>query len=493
MQQFLSLILFIIALGVLITIHELGHFLTAKAFKVYCSDFSIGFGYKILKIGRKPKDEKKDSLFFINSKNEKRETTFSIGIFPLGGYVAMLGEDDNDLLKEKPELKGRSLEDISYWKKLIIMFAGIAMNFVLAFVIFFIAASCFEQSKVDYINVISVTDSSTMNKYLTYDIEGNEPIEVSSPVDYGNDDQNYYFLKTNAPKDETNSLIYSINDPTQPVVILNNTNYYSLIIDTSSVGYNDTDFSLSFKLVLAEVITNNGVNEYYPKLNDNKAYTYYTFSKGEEIKPISVSVMNNVTKEAVSGYLHLSLSDSNTINRLGFGTFVYRYWNGLNSLKVTGETFANSTSLIGRALFSLFYDSNAWAQVGGPVAIFNQTTTILASYPFYVYLNTWAVISVNLAIFNLLPFPGLDGWQILVTLIELTVNAFKKAKKKKSAPVVIEDSNNPKEINIGDKKASNDDRWKFPPKIKNIISYVGLFLLFGLMIVIFIKDIFGLF
>jgi len=87
----------------------------------------------------------------------------------------------------------------------------------------------------------------------------------------------------------------------------------------------------------------------------------------------------------------------------------------------------------------------------------------------------------------------LTGWQILVTLIELTVNAFKKAKKKKSAPVVIEDSNNPKEINIGDKKASNDDRWKFPPKIKNIISYVGLFLLFGLMIVIFIKDIFGLF
>ena len=64
----LSILLFLIALGVLITIHEFGHFIAAKSFKVYCTDFSIGFGPKILKIKRK-----------------KGETTFSLGILPFGG------------------------------------------------------------------------------------------------------------------------------------------------------------------------------------------------------------------------------------------------------------------------------------------------------------------------------------------------------------------------------------------------------------------------
>ena len=79
----LSLVLFFIALGVLVTIHEFGHFIAAKSFKVYCTDFSIGFGPKIVKI-----------------KREKWETTFSIGVLPLGGYVSMLGEDDEESVPE---------------------------------------------------------------------------------------------------------------------------------------------------------------------------------------------------------------------------------------------------------------------------------------------------------------------------------------------------------------------------------------------------------
>ena len=53
LNTMLSILLFLIALGVLVSIHELGHFIAAKSFKVYCSDFSIGFGPKILKLKRK--------------------------------------------------------------------------------------------------------------------------------------------------------------------------------------------------------------------------------------------------------------------------------------------------------------------------------------------------------------------------------------------------------------------------------------------------------
>ena len=52
-NTWLGLLLFFVGLGLLVTIHELGHFIAAKSFKVYCSDFSIGFGPKIVKIKRK--------------------------------------------------------------------------------------------------------------------------------------------------------------------------------------------------------------------------------------------------------------------------------------------------------------------------------------------------------------------------------------------------------------------------------------------------------
>ena len=69
----------------------------------------------------------------------------------------------------------------------------------------------------------------------------------------------------------------------------------------------------------------------------------------------------------------------------------------------------------------------------------------------------WGMISVNLAIFNLLPFPGLDGWHLLVIIVEGITK---------------------KEI---------------PSKVKNIVSTIGMILLFALMAVVFIKDIIGIF
>ncbi|NCA95204.1 MAG: peptidase M50, partial [Epsilonproteobacteria bacterium] len=102
----LNLVLFLVSLGVLITIHELGHFMTAKLFKVYCIEFSIGFGPK-----------------FFKRKKKGGETTFSLGAIPLGGYVLMYGEGaelpDGVVIGEE-----RSLEGVKKWKRAIILSAG---------------------------------------------------------------------------------------------------------------------------------------------------------------------------------------------------------------------------------------------------------------------------------------------------------------------------------------------------------------------------------
>lgn len=106
-------------LVVILTIHEFGHFLAAKAFGVYCYEFSIGMGPKLY--SRKGK-----------------ETVFSIRALPIGGFVAMAGDDDNNQEIEKPDFeipKERTLVGIHPIKRIVIMASGVLMNFLLAIVI----------------------------------------------------------------------------------------------------------------------------------------------------------------------------------------------------------------------------------------------------------------------------------------------------------------------------------------------------------------------
>jgi regulator of sigma E protease len=112
----MTLIYFIVILGVIVFIHELGHLLVAKAFGVYCREFAIGFGPVLKRI-------------------QGKETLYSIRALPLGGFVSMAGETDVD--SDDIEFS-RTLKGIHPFKRILIMLAGIFSNVVLAFVIFVI-------------------------------------------------------------------------------------------------------------------------------------------------------------------------------------------------------------------------------------------------------------------------------------------------------------------------------------------------------------------
>ena len=118
MQNIINIIVFIIVFGSIILVHELGHFLAAKLFGVYCSEFSIGMG---------------PSLWH----TKKGETAYHLRALPIGGYVAMAGEvdqEDNEEMKDVPF--ERTLKGIKTWQQVVIMCAGVMMNFVLAIVLF---------------------------------------------------------------------------------------------------------------------------------------------------------------------------------------------------------------------------------------------------------------------------------------------------------------------------------------------------------------------
>jgi regulator of sigma E protease len=103
-------------LGLVVFVHELGHFLVAKWCDVHVETFSIGFGPALP-----------------GCRFRRGETTYKIGVFPLGGYVKMVGEGaEGDEGDEDP----RSFKNKSVWQRMAIISAGVTMNLILAFAFF---------------------------------------------------------------------------------------------------------------------------------------------------------------------------------------------------------------------------------------------------------------------------------------------------------------------------------------------------------------------
>ena len=116
----ITILYFILILGIIVFVHEFGHFIFAKKAGIYVYEFSLGMGPRIFKFKRK-----------------NDETVYAIRLFPIGGFVQLAGEDpelDKDIPKEK------RLQSKTWMQRFLTMVAGVTMNFILAIVILFIIA-----------------------------------------------------------------------------------------------------------------------------------------------------------------------------------------------------------------------------------------------------------------------------------------------------------------------------------------------------------------
>ena len=116
----------ILVFGVLIAVHELGHFMAAKACGVRVNEFSIGMGPALWK-------------------KQKGETLYALRLFPVGGFCAMEGEEEDS---DDP----RSLNRQGFWAKLLIFAAGAAMNFLAGLLIIL---ALYADAKAFYVPVIA--------------------------------------------------------------------------------------------------------------------------------------------------------------------------------------------------------------------------------------------------------------------------------------------------------------------------------------------------
>jgi regulator of sigma E protease len=393
MDGIISTILFVFSLGFLVFIHELGHFAVAKYFNVYVKEFAIGFGPVLFQV-------------------KKGETNYSIRAFPLGGYVAMFGEEVSVDGVDIPF--SRSLQGVSKPKRAAIMSAGIILNLVLAFVLFFFSNWGF-------------TQRTLTNQLLV----------------------------------EENSIAETAGIATEDVLVFTTLVEGTILVDTElgedtyRLTLNDFesyDDTLSDLIVFVPNDSGTGSN----------AIAVYTPSDGTSFVTFDLPIRTYTSQtEFTDRQVSITLQAVNiegtwTLPDLGLSFYVYAQdYDVVEALSASVGDWTRGVTLIVDSVFNLFRGQNL-DQVGGIVAIFSTTSSILNSLGLGSYIFIWALISVNLAVFNLLPFPGLDGWHLLIISIE---GLFRK---------------------------------EVPTNIKNILSLIGFFILMTLMVLLIIKDVLAL-
>jgi regulator of sigma E protease len=322
---------FMIVLGVLIFFHEFGHFLLAKLFSVKVLKFSLGFGPKLIgkKIG---------------------ETEYLISAFPLGGYVKMFGENDDEEIA--PEDAHRSFSSQPVLNRIAIAAAGPIFNLLLAFLLFsgiyIVAGFPIITPEVGQVRPDSPADRAGILKgdIIEY-IEGKK-------INKWNDIKKFV---ERSPDKGLNMVIKRGDERISTIVFPEE-----------------------------EIVKN---------------------IFGEEIKSALIGIVTS------GNIKNLKLTPFQAISEGG---------------KKTWEVIRLTILVI----VKLFQGVVPLKTVGGPIMI-GQLAAEIARENLSYLLPFMAVISINLAILNLLPVPVLDGGMILFFLIEMAIRKPISIKKREMA------------------------------------------------------------
>ena len=168
MSVIINLILFILILGIIVGVHEFGHFIFAKITGVYVYEFAIGMGPKLW--GK-----------------QHGETLYSLRAIPIGGYCQLAGEDlDEDDKKKVP--KNRRLQNKSPWERFLIMVFGPMNNFILAVIILFFIALIWGGTTMDPVvsevtpnsaaDIAGLSSGDTILKINNHKIKTNDDISL---------------------------------------------------------------------------------------------------------------------------------------------------------------------------------------------------------------------------------------------------------------------------------------------------------------------------
>lgn len=180
----------ILMFGIMITVHEAGHFFAARMSGIPVKEFAIGFGPKLL-----------------SWKRRKHDTQFSLRAIPMGGYCAFYGEDDGS---EEAKKDPASFNNFGIGKRLITLLAGSLMNIVLAFVV---AVLFYVISGIPQITGVPTTSVQAINESSPAQLAGMQPLDVIRTINGQPVTDNVSELIDAATKEGAGALTFVVDRP----------------------------------------------------------------------------------------------------------------------------------------------------------------------------------------------------------------------------------------------------------------------------------------
>ncbi len=327
----MTIILFLIILAVLIFVHELGHFSTAKFFKIRVDEFAIGFPPKIFSW-------------------KKGETKYSLNAIPAGGYVKIFGENPDEDSLMGPDSK-RSFVNAKWWKQIIILLSGIFMNLIFAWILISISLN----------------------------------IGIILPIE-------------DKYRDEAKDVSVFIT---------------SIVKDSPSdkVGLMEGDKIIEIQTEKIEEVLPTAEN-IQKIIADSLGKIYLKYEREGITKTAVLTAINGLIdgRKAVG----ISMGEIGTI-KFGFPRSLYE------GLKLTAIETKEITVGIYTFIYELLSGQNGMlANIAGPVGIAGLVGEASSKGISYLF-GFVAMISINLAMLNLIPFPAFDGGRVLFVLIETII------------------------------------------------------------------------
>ncbi|AOW08558.1 RIP metalloprotease RseP [Flavobacterium gilvum] len=406
MEIVIKLSQFLLSLSLLIILHELGHFLPAKAFKTRVEKFYLFFDVKY-------------SLL----KKKIGETEYGIGWLPLGGYVKISGMIDESMDKEQMALPPQPWEFRSKpaWQRLIIMLGGVTVNFILAFIIYIGMAYAYGDSYIsntDLKDGILIENQAMINAgFKSGDkivaVDGEKIIRFDNEI-------NSKIILAKEVVIERNGSQQTIKMPNDFVDQLSK--FEKVPLAAIRIPFAITEVpaeSLNKELKAKDIIVSlNGQKTRYLdevksvlEKNKNKTIPAIVLRDQKEI-PVNV-IVSNVGKMGVSiGGLSLE-----TLEKLGYYKITHQNYSFIESIPFGIEKGKDQLVGYGKQLKMIFNpETKAYKQVGGFHAIYN---IFPSSWSWEVFWSITAILSIMLGVMNLLPIPALDGGHVMFLLYEI--------------------------------------------------------------------------
>lgn len=413
-------LLAVLILMIMITVHELGHYLVGKAFKFKINEFAIGMGPAIFK------------------RTMKSGEIFSIRLFPFGGFCAFDGEDQdgddpNAFNNKKP------------WQRILVLVAGATMNYLLALLIIIISMSAYGQSTLGM-------------QYGRHDeaIYGTS-IEEQIPADKSINDGEYIVSLTRDGKKSniymTVDLISSLNHAKKGDVVTaelisdgktvkrdiilradvecKNLTEVTKAYDALGIGYAmQLEANGSSPFIKGDFLIKVGAPDVEYK-NATFVYTPDDVAYVLKDKAVGDTVWFWTTRDTKyvytfgSSWSACEKTGEGVMNYLGIKETARNYYVTATYVrhgffKTIGHSFGYSFKIGGtvfRTLGQLLTGKLGLNAVGGTITTIKTTSEVI-SYGFRYALEIMAFIGVNLAVFNLLPIPALDGARVVFCVIE---------------------------------------------------------------------------